>query len=83
MNAETFVYEIYDFEELKREMSSGANETLKAIEEKELQDDFISILNEILRTDEEVGKPMTLTNLDDFIDYEADYIESLLNTKLW
>ncbi len=83
MNTETFVYEVYDFEELKRKMSSGANETLKAIEEKELQDNFINILNEILRTDEETGKPMTLTNLDDFIDYEADYIETLLNTKLF
>lgn len=83
MNTETFVYEVYDFEELKRKMSSSANETLKAIEEKDLQDDFINILNEILRTDEESGKPMTLTDLDDFIDYEADYIETLLNTKLW
>ncbi len=48
-----------------------------------MQDNFINILNEILRTDEETGKPMTLTNLDDFIDYEADYIETLLNTKLF
>ena len=83
MNTETFVYEVYDFEELKRKLSSGANETLKAIEEKELQDDFINILNDILRADEDSGKPTTLNNLDDFIDYEADYIETLLNTKLF
>lgn len=83
MTIEKLVYEVYDFEELRRELSNGANATLDAIENKGLEEEFINLLNEIVMVDAENGKPMTLNDLDDFIDYDADFFESQLGVKFW
>ena len=83
MDTKTLVYEIYDFNDLKRELSSGANETLNAIEEKKLEKEFLFFINELLSCDASCGAPMTLEQLDDLIDYEVDYIEKELGQKLF
>lgn len=77
------VLEVYDFEELKRELSNGANQTLTRIEEKGLEEQFLELLNEILTADIDAGSPMTIEQLDDFIDYDVDYIGTQLNVNLW
>lgn len=83
MDIEKIVYEVYDFEDLKRGMSESANKTLEEIENKGKEEEFITLLNEILRVDAENGKPMTLNELDDFIDYDTTFFEEQLNCKFW
>ena len=83
MDIEKIVYEVYDFEDLKREISESANKTLEEIEKKGKEEEFITLLNEIIGVDAENGKPMTLNELDDFIDYETTFFEEQLNCKFW
>lgn len=83
MTIEELVYEVYDFNELREKLNNGANATLDAIESKGLEEEFINLLNEIVMVDAQNGKPMTLNELDDFIDYDADFFENQLGVKFW
>lgn len=83
MEKEINILEVYDFDELRREMSCGANQTLEKIEEKELIDEFLDLINGMLIAYSSTGHPMTLEQLDDYIDYEADDIQKQLNVDLW
>lgn len=83
MEKETFVYKVYNFYDLKSASWSGALQTLDAIEEKGLEEEFIALLNDILEMDNSAGKPWTETQLNDFIWFDTDYIEESLDCKLW
>ena len=83
METETFVYGVSSFYALKDNSWSGAMQTLNAIEEKDLEDKFIEILNDILVMNNEEGHPWTETQLNDFIWFDTDYIEECLDCKLW
>ena len=83
MEKETFIYGVSDFYALKENCWSGALQTLDAIEEKDLEDTFISFLNDILEMNNAEGQPWTETQLNDFIWFDTDYIEECLDCKLW
>lgn len=83
MDLQINVLDVYDFTELKNQMSRGANETLEEIENKGLEDEFLTAINDLLRVDADSGKPMTKEELDDLLDYEPDYIGKLMNVKLF
>lgn len=80
MERETIIYGVNNFYDLKANSWSGAIQTLEAIEEKGLQDEFLTILNDIISTYE---NGIEETKLNDFIWFDTDYIEETLNTKLW
>lgn len=77
MEKETIIYKVYDFYDLKQNSWSGALQTLDAIEEKGLEDEFIDLVNEV------IGEGMDETKLNDFIWFDTDYIEEYLDVKLW
>ena len=83
MEKETFIYGVSDWYALYQTCWSGALQTLDAIEEKGLEDTFISFLNDILEMNNAEGQPWTETQLNDFIWFDTDYIEECLNCKLW
>ena len=79
MIKEIMVFEIYDFEDLKQFCWSGALDTLETIEKKDLQQEFIDLLNDLINTFEN-GMPSVALN--DFIWFENEYIETYLNIEL-
>lgn len=83
METETFVYGVCNFYDLKQNSWSGALQTLDAIEDKGLENEFISFLNDILEMNNNEGKAWTETQLNDFIWFDTDYIEECLGCKLW
>lgn len=76
----TNILKVDNFEELKQFCWSGATQTLEAIEEKGLENEFLDLLNSIL---EENENGLEETQLNDFIWFDTDYIEECLNVKLW
>ena len=83
MEKETYILGVNSFDELKENSWSGAIQTLNAIEEKEKEEEFIDLLNEILSCNAIDGVKWTDTQLNDFIWFDTDYIEECLNCKLW
>lgn len=77
MEKETIIYKVHNFYDLKQNSWSGALQTLDAIEEKGLEDEFINLVNEV------IGEGMEETKLNDFIWFDTDYIEEYLGVKLW
>ena len=80
MNTEKRILEIYRFEELKNASWSGALQTLEAIEEKGVEQEFIDLLNNIISESE---NGIEETQLNDFIWFDTDYIEEYLHVQLW
>lgn len=80
MEKETYILGVNNWYELKQNSWSGAIQTLNAIEEKGLEDDFLNLINSLLSETEE---KWTDTQLNDFIWFDTEYIEEYLNTKLW
>ena len=76
----TNILKVDNFEELKQFCWSGATQTLEAIEEKGLENEFVDLLNSIL---EENENGLEETQLNDVIWFDVDYIEECLNVKLW
>lgn len=64
----------YDFNDLMDNCWSGAEETLKVIEENGKEDAFMELL-------EESFDESTLTEVNDFLRFEYDYIYSVLGIK--
>ncbi|MGO5593421.1 hypothetical protein [Acidaminococcus sp. HCP3S3_G9_1] len=60
--------EINDFDSLKDELWSGAIQTMETIEENDKEDEFMDLLDELFPEGED------LTNLNDFIRFDSDYI---------
>ena len=60
--------EIDDFYSLKDELWSGAIQTMETIEENDKEDEFMNLLDELFPEGED------LTNLNDFIRFDSDYI---------
>lgn len=60
---------IDDFYNLKRKMSNGANITLEIIEKEEKEEEFMQFLENMCNENE-----MSLLEIDDFIDFDMDYI---------
>lgn len=60
--------EIDDFYSLKDELWSGAIQTMETIEENDKEDEFMDLLDELFPEGED------LTNLNDFIRFDSDYI---------
>lgn len=60
--------EINDFDSLKDELWSGAIQTMETIEENDKEDEFMNLLDELFPEGED------LTNLNDFIRFDSDYI---------
>ena len=83
MEKETIVLSVNDFDELKRNSWAGALQTLDAIKEKGKEEEFLSILNDILTMNAEEKVYWNETQLNDFIWFEDDYIEEILGVKLW
>lgn len=83
METETFILGVNNWYALKNASWSGALQTLEAIEEKGLEDEFIALLNDILECNALDGIKWTDTQLNDFIWFDTDYIEETLNVKLW
>ena len=83
MEKETYIFKVHNFYDLKNFCWSGATQTLDAIEEKGLEDEFLAILNDILEMNEQEKQPWTETQLNDFIWFDTDYIEECLDCKLW
>lgn len=83
MEKEVMILGVNDFGALKASSWSGALQTLEAIEEKGLEDEFLNLLNDILQSDNAEGSTWTDTQLNDFIWFDTDYIEECLNVKLW
>jgi len=83
MEKETYILGVTNFYDLKSASWSGALQTLEAIEEKGLEDEFIAILNDILEMNSLDNIKWTDTQLNDFIWFDTEYIEEVLNTKLW
>ena len=65
--------EVSSFEELKENSWSGATDTLKRIEELELEKKFMEILDEVFYDCE-----LTETELNDFIWFETNEINDML-----
>lgn len=80
MNTEKRILDVYSFEELKNASWSGALQTLEAIEEKGLEQEFIDLLNNIIS---EYENGIEETKLNDFIWFDTDYIEEYLDVQLW
>ena len=59
---------INDFDSLKDELWSGAIQTMETIEENDKEDEFMDLLDELFPERED------LTNLNDFIRFDSDYI---------
>lgn len=81
MTKETYILEVNNFEALKENCWSGAIQTLEAIEEKGLKNEFLDLLNSMI-VDCFEGK-IEKTKLNDFIWFDTDYIEEYLDVKLW
>ena len=64
----------YDFNDLMDNCWSGAEETLKVIEENGKEDAFMEFL-------EESFDESTLTEVNDFLRFEDDYIYDVLGIK--
>lgn len=64
----------YDFNDLMDKCWGGAEETLKVIEENGKEDAFMELL-------EESFDESTLTEVNDFLRFEYDYIYSVLGIK--
>ena len=60
---------IEDFDDLKDFCWSGALETLKIVEENNLEDEFFEYVNETLDTE---NNEYTATDINDFIWYDCD-----------
>lgn len=83
MELETYVLGVNDFQELKNNCWSGAIQTLDRIEELNKEEDFIDWLNEIIKCNEIDNVKWTITQLNDFIWFDTEYIEECLDIKLW
>ena len=81
MNKEVFILSVNSFYELKQNSWAGALQTLEAIEEKGLQDQFVDLVNMIIESCED--QKIEETRLNDFIWFDTDFIEEELNVKLW
>lgn len=79
MIKEIMIFEIYDFEDLKNFCWSGALQTLETIEKKDLQQEFIDLLNDLIST---FDNGMPSVALNDFISFDTEYIETYLNIEL-
>lgn len=69
--------ELSSFEELKENSWSGATDTLKRIEELELEEEFMQILEEVFG-----DETPTETELNDFIWFETDIINNMLGRSV-
>lgn len=70
------------FEDLKRECWSGAINTLQKIEELGLEDDFMILLESVFEVGLDLdGKIPTMTELNDFLWFEDDYIMECLGVN--
>lgn len=83
MEKETIVLSVNDFDELKRNSWAGALQTLDAIEKKGKEEEFVSILNDILTMNAQEKVYWNETQLNDFLWFDTDYIEEILGVKLW
>ena len=81
MDKETYILGVNNFSDLKDNCWSGALQTLEAIEEKGKEEEFIDLLNDLISNEEE--QRMEETTLNDFIWFDTDFIEEMLNVKLW
>lgn len=72
----------YDFNDLMDNCWSGAEETLKVIEENGKEDAFMEFLEMIFTEPLEMTfTAPTLTEVNDFLRFEDDYIYSVLGIK--
>ena len=83
MEKETYILGVNNWEDLKAQSWSGAVQTLEAIEEKGKEQDFIDLLNDIIKCNEIDNVKWTETQLNDFIWFDSEYIEDCLGIKLW
>ena len=81
MEKETYILGVNNWYDLKDQSWSGALQTLEAIEEKGKEEEFMGLLNELISNEED--QRMEETTLNDFIWFDTDYIEEVLNVKLW
>ena len=81
MIKEIRILEVNDFQELKDFCWSGARQTLEAIEEKGKEEELMDLINELISCSK--NENWTDTQLNDFIWFDTDYIEEMLNCELW
>lgn len=81
MEKEIYITGVNNWNDLKAQSWSGALQTLEAIEEKGKEEEFISLLNELISCEED--QRIEETKLNDFIWFDSDYIEEALGVKLW
>lgn len=81
MIKEIRILEVNDFQELKDFCWSGALQTLEAIEEKGKEQELMDLINELIAINEE--QAIDGTKLNDFIWFDTDYIEEMLDCELW
>lgn len=75
MEKEIRIFGVTDFQELKNNSWSGAIARLDEIEENEKEDEFLSLLNELISSSE---NGWTDTQLNDFIWFDDEwYFEEL------
>ena len=65
---------INSFYDLKNKLSSAAKLDLEEIEKRDLEDELMDFLSEMTWSN--------FTEIDDFIDYEMDYILDVLNEDM-
>ena len=82
MIREIYIISVDSFYELKRNCWAGALQTLEAIEEKGLQDQFISYIDNLIQ-DVYYERGIEMTRLNDFIWFDTEIIEEDLGVKLW
>ena len=80
MEKETYIFKVNNFTELKNNSWGGAISTLEAIEDKGLEEEFLSLLNDIISS---YNNGMEETKLNDFIWFDCEYIEEALGVKLY
>lgn len=81
MEKEIYITGVNNWNDLKDQSWSGALQTLEAIEEKGKEEEFMDLLNDLISNEED--QRMEETTLNDFIWFDTDYIEEVLDVKLW
>ena len=81
MKKEIYITRVNNWYDLKAQSWNGALQTLEAIEEKGKEEEFIDLLNNIISCEED--QKIEETKLNDFIWFDTDYIEEVLDVKLW
>lgn len=71
-----YIKKDYDFYDLLEECWSGAVDTLKAIQEKDKENELMNFLEECF-----FEETPDLTNINDFLWFEEDYIFEVLEIK--